>query len=367
MRKALLGFALAGALGIGAVLLAFAAPAPQPSTLQLNNALAAAQAGTQTQAAKLLQAGIEDAFREMNAAHTARDTALQGFLCAFILLFLAAGAAFYAYCARSVLRPFRKLRQFAQNVAAGQLDVPLEMDRHGRFGAFTESFDLMREELARARENERAANTGKKELLASLSHDIKTPTASIRAVAELMQAKGEGEAARLDIIVAKADQIDLLVSNLFQATLEELTQLKVKPTDVPSTVLPHLLQNADYEKRAAIGAIPGCIVRMDEVRLQQVFDNIISNAYKYGGKHIRVLAAFEGAYLALTIKDNGPGVSEDDMPLLFTKFYRGGNAEGKSGSGLGLYISRHLMREMGGDVLCRQDEEGFAIKVLLAL
>ena len=83
-------------------------------------------------------------------------------------------SAWAVYCSR--LTPFRKLRRFARDVAAGNLDIPLEMDSYGSFGAFTESFGLMREELKKARENERAADQSKKELVASLSHDINTPT-----------------------------------------------------------------------------------------------------------------------------------------------------------------------------------------------
>ena len=86
----------------------------------------------------------------------------------------------------TVFKPFKKLQSFAVNVARGNLDIPLKMDKNNPFGAFTESFDIMREELAAARQSEYAANRSKKELVASLSHDIKTPVASIKAVSELM-------------------------------------------------------------------------------------------------------------------------------------------------------------------------------------
>jgi nitrogen fixation/metabolism regulation signal transduction histidine kinase len=97
------------------------------------------------------------------------------------LLLIFAGYTFYLHI--TLLRPFRKMQSFAHQIAAGNLDIPLNMDRNNLFGAFTESFDLMREELHRARENERTADKSKKELVASLSHDIKTPVAYIKAVA----------------------------------------------------------------------------------------------------------------------------------------------------------------------------------------
>jgi nitrogen fixation/metabolism regulation signal transduction histidine kinase len=75
------------------------------------------------------------------------------------------GIILYLYCEKRVMKPFRKLKRFARDVALGNLDIPLEMDVHGNFGVFTESFDLMREELKTARENERSADRSKKELV----------------------------------------------------------------------------------------------------------------------------------------------------------------------------------------------------------
>lgn len=114
-------------------------------------------------------------------------------------------------------------------MAAGNLDVPLEMDKQNIFGPFTESFDLMRSELKRSKKNEYLANQSKKELVASLSHDIKTPVASIQAITELMLVQQTDEAVRksLTTINDKAKQITALVTDLFHASLEELQKLKV--------------------------------------------------------------------------------------------------------------------------------------------
>ncbi len=79
---------------------------------------------------------------------------------------------FGVYVHVSVIRPFRKMKNFAERIAGGNLDVPLEMDRRNLFGAFTESFDIMRSELKKARLAEAQANASKKEVVAKLSHDV---------------------------------------------------------------------------------------------------------------------------------------------------------------------------------------------------
>jgi signal transduction histidine kinase len=228
------------------------------------------------------------------------------------------------------------------------------MDRKNRFGAFSESFDLMREQLAAARESERLANIGKKELVASLSHDVKTPVSSIKVIAELFQAK-HGAAPEMESIIGKADQIDLLISNLFTATLEELQQLKVSPAEIASTALEEHIRASDYQKKVRPFTLPECVVTADSLRFRQVVDNIIGNSYKYAESDIEASGGFDGGCFVLTIRDFGPGVSPEELSLLTEKFYRASNAEGKSGSGLGLYLSRYFIHEMGGTLELKND------------
>ena len=369
MKKAVVILLCVSALGFGGFFLILQNnDAPPPDTVALNDAaISALQSGDSSEAARILTEDLVREYAAMDAARSINYRHAVIFLCVLLGALTVAGIWLILYCERSVLSPFRKLRHFAQNVASGNLDLPLEMDRRGAFGAFTESFDLMREELKIARENERKASQSKKELVASLSHDIKTPIASIKAVTELMMAKSQDSAEQLEVIIAKADQIDLLITNMFHATLEELEQLKVEPEEAQSTILYELIQNADYDHRIAMEEIPECIVTVDKTRLQQVFDNIISNSYKYAGTGIAVVSYFEEPYLAIEVRDTGPGVAHDDLPLIFEKFYRGGNTAGISGSGLGLYISRHFMNKMGGDLKCVQNEDGFTVKILLPM
>lgn len=141
----------------------------------------------------------------------------------FVVFIQCAGLVIYLiYLNKRIVKPFKKMRNFAERVAGGNLDIPLEMDRGNIFGAFTESFDIMRAELKKARLAEARANAEKKELVVKLSHDIRTPVASIKAASEVGEAIAENEKERQNYIhiIHKADQINALVTNLFSATLE---------------------------------------------------------------------------------------------------------------------------------------------------
>ncbi len=292
-------------------------------------------------------------------------------LCALCVLLLSAllCAAYVVYLDRKIIRPFWKMRTFARNVAGGNFDIPLEMDRDNLFGAFTESFDLMRTELKLAKENERVASQSKKELVASLSHDIKTPLASIKALTELLEISkcDADQHQKLKTIDQKIEQISLLTNNLFHATLEELCELSVSVIEHESHVLEKLLRTADYEGRLTICHIVEAIIDCDPLRTQQVFDNIFGNSYKYAGTDINVDSSVESGFLLLTIRDSGGGVPESELPLITHKFYRGTNAAQKSGSGLGLYMCNYFMTQMGGHMEAFNLSGGFAVTLYFKL
>lgn len=270
---------------------------------------------------------------------------------------------------RRIMKPFKKLESFAERVATGNLDIPLEMDRENIFGAFTESFDIMRTELKRARLAEARANAEKRELVAKLSHDIRTPVASIKAASEVGEATADNEKVRENYthIIRKADQINTLVTNLFSAALEDLGQLSAKASDVSSSEVCGMLTGADYLKLSEIPHIPDCVVYADKLRLQQVFDNIFANSYKYANTKIQTRAAIENNFLNIRIEDMGGGVYSEELPLLKEKYHRGKNAANAEGAGLGLYICDSLMKEMKGELEVENGSAGLAVTVKILL
>lgn len=273
------------------------------------------------------------------------------------------------YLENRVIKPFKKLKGFAVRIAAGNLDFPLEMDRFNLFGAFTESFDVMRDELKRARIAEARAEAEKRELVAELSHDIKTPVASIKAASELglLLADSDKVKDNYQNIIHKADQVNALVTNLFTAALEELDKLSVTPVELDSTEVFEMLGRADYLGYASIPGIPGCLVFADRLRLQQVFDNLFANSYKYAGTKIDVTADRGNRYLAVIIEDYGGGASAEELPLLKEKFKRGSNTQDMDGAGLGLYLSDYFIREMQGELVIENGQNGLRAVVNILL
>ena len=147
-----------------------------------------------------------------------------------------------------ILKPFNKLKDFAQNVAAGDLDTPLQMDKANYFGAFTESFDMMRTELKASRKREDELIRDRADMVAQLSHDIKTPVASIIATSELLNAKTDDDIykAKLDIIIAKATQLSDLSDELNKITKAEQDKLNVECSTFSTVDLMEMIKKCDF-------------------------------------------------------------------------------------------------------------------------
>lgn len=267
----------------------------------------------------------------------------------------------------SYIKPFHTLQEFTTQVAKGNLELALPIRKNNFFGAFTESFDLMRQELKRARESEYQANISKKELIAELSHDIKTPVATIKATCEVLQVteRKEDTLNKISVIAGKAEMIDHLVGNMFHATMEELKVLKVEPTEESSLIIPEMFRDFKYYGQITLeNNIPECLLYLDKLRLQQVLDNIINNSYKYAGTEVRIRFTENVEGIMIKIRDFGQGIAEDELALIKGKFYRGSNTEGKSGSGLGLYLADNFMKQMNGAIEC-YNENGFVVELFL--
>lgn len=291
-----------------------------------------------------------------------------GGACAMML-----GAAFlYVYF--SVLRPFDKLKDFAEKIAEGNLNVPLDYGRSNCFGAFTWAFDSMRREITKARACEKEAAENNKTVIATLSHDIKTPIASIRAYAEGLEANMDGTAEKrqkyISVIMSKCDEVSRLTDDLFLHSLSDLDKLKITPE---KTELSEFLEAAVME----IGAPHGDVhyekpdfraeVYADKKRLLQLCENLVNNSRKYAESDTDIFLSLSDGNVNVHFRDYGSGIPDEDMPFIFGKFYRGRNCGDRQGSGLGLYIVKYIAEKSGGKVLLHNHSDGLEVTVSLPL
>lgn len=276
----------------------------------------------------------------------------------------------YLYIA--VLRPFDKMCDYAERLAQGNFDIPLHYERSNYFGEFTWAFDSMRKEITKARAGEKEAIENNKTVIATLSHDIKTPISSIRAYAEGLEAhldsSPEKRAKYLKVMMKKCDEVSKLTNDLFLHSLSDLDKLKIVPEQVELCgFLEQILSEFDAEKKDIHFKMPditmACMI--DKNRFTQMVENIINNGRKYAKTDIDVSITRQGTYGEISFRDYGTGIPDADMPFICDKFYRGRNVGTEQGSGLGLYIVQYVINKMDGELILKNHADGLEIVVKL--
>ena len=317
-----------------------------------------------------------------------------GYLRASVTMWVAVLLAVYIilfFIYLGFIRPTKDLKNFSTELAKGNLDVALPIRRFNPFGGFTEAFDIMREELKTSQKQRIDSEIARKELVSGLSHDIKTPVAVIEATCEVLDAKFTRELNKPDspylpedirdvtdkigTISAKAHTISTLMTDIMHSGLEESEKALVKPVEEYTQVIEdYFVRLKNYGNIIIKNHIPQCLVYMDRQRMEQVIDNIVGNSHKYAGTDITVSFdevngimmpdGSKAAFVGITISDEGPGVDEEDLPLIAQKYYRGSNAKEGSGYGLGMYLVKLYMQRQGGDMEYYNDN-GFTVRLLL--
>jgi len=264
-----------------------------------------------------------------------------------------------------VFKPLKQLNTSAVEIARGNLDIKLRYESNNELGEFTRAFDLMREELKDSLNKQSEYEKSRKELIASISHDLKTPVASIKAYVEGLQdgiAKDPETVERyVSVIKKKTDSLTKLIEDLFQHSLRELGRFKINREEqysgkLMNTILEPVKMQFDKGSIKFIiqDAIPNVLINVDAGRIEQVILNLIQNSKKYTpeGGSIFFGSVLEEDYLKITIKDTGLGILPEDMPFIFDQFYRGEKARSGEfeGAGLGLSICKYIIEEHGGQI-----------------
>lgn len=278
----------------------------------------------------------------------------------------------FVYIYLAIIRPFDKLQTFAEQIAQGNFNLPLQYERSNYFGQFTWAFDSMRQEITKARACEREAIENNKTVIATLSHDIKTPIASIRAYAEGLEANldttPEKRQSYVAVLKRKCDEVARLTDDLFLHSLSDLDKLKINPTEFE---LCSYMQTAIHEiaadQKDVIFHMPDftAIVNADQNRLLQITENLINNARKYAKTQIDVSLTHTDDSIEIRFRDYGSGIPDKDMPFIFDKFYRGRNCGTEAGSGLGLYIVKYVAEQMNGGIHLHNHKDGLEAVVYL--
>jgi signal transduction histidine kinase/uncharacterized protein YxeA len=283
----------------------------------------------------------------------------------------------YIFAQKNILWPIATLNESASKILKGDFSYKIKYDYDTEIGAFCHNFEAMRDELKFSKEKEVAIKNNEKELLACLSHDIKTPLTAIHGyvsgIKDGIVKDRKGIENYCVIILNRIKMLSKLLEDILEHSKAELNKMNITLSEFYSgNFFSDILNDLSVEIESAgiqfiaPKEIPNVIINGDKKRISQVMYNLISNSIKYSKESGTISIYFENTanYMKIYIKDNGIGISSADIPYIFKKFYRGEKSRNQNiqGSGLGLSISKYIVEAHGGFINCVQSSsEGTTI------
>ncbi|HKL99377.1 MAG TPA: HAMP domain-containing sensor histidine kinase, partial [Mobilitalea sp.] len=222
----------------------------------------------------------------------------------------------------------------------------------------------LRSELKFTTEKEKILREKEKLLLAYISHDLRTPIASISGYVEGIHANivtGDRVQEYTGIILKKIHMLNSLIDDILEHSKARLHEFEIRRQECYSKkYFEDMMIEAkqDIEKKGlafSYSQIPEVIINIDEKRIRQVMQNLLGNAMKFTESgEINVDYRVDNNYMLITVRDTGIGIAAIDIPMVFNEFYRGEKARtlNVQGSGLGLSISKYIVEQHGGRIEC---------------
>ena len=260
--------------------------------------------------------------------------------------------------------PISEMKQAAEQIKTGNLNYPIKYIEGNEIGDFCREFDKMRIRLKDSILEQHELEKTRKALIASITHDLRTPLTSIKGYVEALQdgivKDQETYEKYLDTIRGKADLLNHLIDDLAVYTKQELGEFtlnieRVNSGQLLNNYFNHKLNDFNLYslelelKRPFIATY----INVDPYRMTQIFDNLVGNAIKYARNKITVSTKVINYHLQISIEDDGEGIPEDYLKNLFDPFFmvnKKKDQKEKGGSGLGLAIVKQLTQAHDGEI-----------------
>lgn len=276
------------------------------------------------------------------------------------LLLSAGGAALLAILlgvvlARTITRPVQELTDAAQRMAKGELGQSVRVQSRDEVGDLANAFNQMSADLVRS-------DQVRRQMTADIAHELRNPLTVISGYLDAMRAGDlPPTPKRLDAVYEEIQHLERIVEDLRTLSLADagalgLSRQDISPREVLQRVANRFSQQAAQKKIALIvqadASLPAW--NIDEARMTQVLDNLLSNALQHTpeGGEINLDAERRGDAILLRVRDTGEGIAAKDVPRVFERFYRGDQARSaeEGSSGLGLAIAKALVQAHGGKI-----------------
>ncbi len=300
-----------------------------------------------------------------------------------IVILIVTNSLLTYYVSKSIIRPIRKLQKAASMMKEGNLTEEIKAESKDELGQLAQGFEEMRMRLKESIDLQLAYEKNRKELIANISHDLKTPITSIIGYVEGIRDGVANSPQKMEryiqTIYTKARDLDRMIDQLFLFSKLDLQRLPfyfepIKFDQFLSDYVEELrfdVEGNNVEVTLDIDKNEKYEVMGDYEHLKRVITNIVDNSLKYNDKTKKQLNFHLSAIdstIHFKLEDNGPGVKENSVPFIFEQFYRADLSRGtkKGGSGLGLSIAKRIIEEHNGSIWA-ENNIGTGISIFITL
>lgn len=276
------------------------------------------------------------------------------------VLSVAGAAAVGMLLARRVSAPIAKAIEITREISEGNYEIRFESDVR------TQEMAELSEAVNQMAGNLEAQEAIRRQLTLDVAHELRTPIANVSSHLEaIIEGVWEPTRERLQNCYDELSRISNIITDLEKLRQIESENMILDREPVDLLELSQAVQTAfepELERKRITCSVTGesAVVLGDQKRLHQVIFNLVSNAIKYSaeGGHIEISAGGEGEEVALSVKDQGIGISEKDLPFIFERFYRTDRSRNRKtgGAGIGLTIVRAIVRAHGGKITVESKE-----------
>ncbi len=262
---------------------------------------------------------------------------------------------------RYISRPIIQLESAARDIASGNVNRTIDVDRKDEFGTLAESLNQMAHRFRADNEEMKQLYEKQSQFFADITHEIRNPLHTISGSLEMLEMDNLSDEKRKEYIETASRQTER-INRLFKdlVTLQRYDSdsyfIEQKMFDIGKSVK-HVI--ALYDGRAAEKGLEleadtkRCMIYADPDKIEQVLENLVSNAIKYTNKgKIKISVQEQGDEVTVKVSDTGIGISEDHLSRLFDRFYRTDKARSrdKGGTGLGLSVVKSILNAHGSDI-----------------
>lgn len=290
----------------------------------------------------------------------------QGFR-AFVMVLLIVMLPILWIITKDIIQPLKQLSVGVDHIKDGDLNFKLKTRKRNEIGSVINSFETMRQHLKLSIDKQLKSDDNRKELLTSISHDLKTPITSIKGHVEGIRDGVANTPEKLDryldVIYQKSVDMDQLIDDLFLFSKLDLNKLPFDLRLVPiEAFMKEIVQEMSFdfsdenEKITLVSNIESDVkINIDPMQMKRVIINIIQNSMKYMDKtekHIDITLNNLKNHTQIVIADNGQGIDEAHLEFVFDRFYRVDESRNPEtgGTGLGLAISKQIVEQHGGSI-----------------